>query len=367
MTVENTMIDTGGAVEAPVVDAPIESQSIEATELAEMNAAWDKIHLPENVDRGADGKFTSKNTVAEDGTEQTAELEGAAEGEATEGQSTVPDVPLPPNLAGLEAEWGPLPIETKQKIAQRSNELNNRMADMGRQVASSKALNDAASEFAQYFNGNVKGPDGNPITPADGLRYLANIQVQMDKDAVGTLLSIADTYGVREHVAKALGTTAAPQGNESRLLQEIQSLKQQLAQTNNPDRLKQTFNEWDTQKTIMNEGQRLLKSDADVTEFVSREPDLWQLFVNKGVQTLGENASIEAVFKYAKDKAIDADPTLRAKKTASDKDTTSKALKTEAAKRAAGVNVTSTSTGKSRPLTDDEAMNAKWAELGMPN
>lgn len=341
--------------------APAEAVSTELSNDAAMEAAWNAMQEDQGGDeplRGEDGKFAAK-----EGEEtKTAELEGAVEGEEPkDGNSAVTetDVPLPSNLYGLDAEWASLTPEARTRFAERSNELNARMSDMGRQVSQFKPLQEASAEFAEYFNGNLKGADGNPISAADGIRYLANIQRSMDRDPANTLMNIIDTYGARQQVAQLLGVTAAPQAQQdNRLLNEITSLKQQIASLQSPDTVLKVLDERDAKS----ETSRLLSSEPLVKDIPESR---LVFFINEGWEKLGQEASREAVLKYAVQAATEADPALRAKTQAAKQAATGDKQKAEAAKRATGVNVTSTSTGKARTLTDDEAMNAKWAEMGL--
>jgi hypothetical protein len=328
---------------------------------ADLEAIWNRDNVTNGADRGEGGKFVSANAepstelepeqVAEPVTEP-ASLEGET-GEEQPG-STPADVPLPPNWAGKEAVWSAIPAEHRPAIAQHQQELHSRLSDMGRQVSTYKPLQEAASEFAEYFNGNLKGSDGQPINPADGIRYLANIQRSMDKQPLETLLSIADTYNLREQLAKTFGgqVQSVPQDTKI-LLNEIAELKQALKARNPSAEIEQVIEA----RELKSEARRLQDSEPLFKEI---KPERWDFFVKEGVQTLGENASVEAVFKYAVNAAVEADPALRAKAQAAKAANTGTQLKTEAAKRATSVNVTSTSSGKARQPSLDDELAAVW-------
>jgi len=325
-----------------------------------MNAAWEAMHADEpeeGQERGDDGKFKGKG-----GDTETAELEGAAEGEeGEEGNSAVTEtaIPLPSNLYGLDDVWAGLPVETQQKLAERTNELNSRMSDMGRQVSQAKPLMEVADKFSQYFNGNLKHPDGATVTPASAVEYLFGIQAAMDKDAPSTLMSIIDTYGARDKIAQMLGVQAAPQQQQdNRLLSEIAALKQEVSSLKNPENITKVLDQRETNSEIS----RLLSSEPLTKEIPENR---LAFFISEGWDKLGGTASRKEVLDYAVKAAIEADPALRAKTQAALKAATGDKQKAEAAKRATGVNVTSTSSGKARTMSDDEAMTAKWAELGL--
>lgn len=326
-----------------------------------MEAAWNAMQDDEpSQERGEDGKFKGK----EGAETETAELEGAAEGgEEKEGNSAVTetDIPLPSQLYGLDDVWGKIPVEDRPLIAGRMTELNARMSDMGRQVSQAKPLLEVADKFSTYFNSNLKHPDGSNVTPASAVEYLFGIQAAMDKDAPSTLMGIIDTYGARDKIAAMLGVQAAPVDNSNReLLQKIDRLEAIISKANDPSSVERIIED----REMKTEGQRLKDSEPLVKEI---DPDDWAYFVQKGSRKLGPDATVKAVFDYAVKAATEADPALRAKTQAAVKAATGDKQKAEAAKRATGVNVTSTSSGKARIMTDTEAMEAEWAKMGMPN
>src|SRR5690606_13025102 len=85
-------------------------------------------------------------------------------------------------------------------------------------------------------------------------------------------------------------------------------------------------------------------------------------FINRAWKTLGADATMEKVFDHAYNAAVEADPALRALSKAATTAADDKAAKAEAAKRATGVNVKSTSAGKPRQPSDDEAMEQVWSK-----
>lgn len=328
----------------------------------ELDSIWDRANVTNGADRGEGGKFVSPNgeSNTEAATTQEPEktsLEGETAGEGQVDGSTPAGVPLPANrlLTSLDAEWATLAPEVQQKLTERSNELHTRLSDMGKQVSTYKPLQDAASEFAEYFNGNLRGSDGQPINPADGIRYLANIQRQMDAKPLETLLSIAETYNLREELAKAFGgQVQSVPADQKLLLSEIAGLKQTIAGLNGPANIEQVLEA----RELKAEARRLRESEPLVEAI---EPERWEFFVKEGLRKLGGDASVQAVFKYAVTAAVEADPALRAKSQAAKPAAVNgNAQKAEEAKRAASVNVTSTSTGKAKQPSLDDELGSIW-------
>jgi hypothetical protein len=326
----------------------------------ELDAIYDRAFVTNGADRGDGGKFTSPNadTNTEAATTQEPEqasLEGETAGEGQVDGSTPVDVPLPANrlLNSLDPEWATLPPSVQQKLTERSNELHTRLSDMGKQVSTYKPLQEAATEFAEYFNGNVRAADGQPINPADGIRYLANIQRAMDTKPLETLLSIADTYNLREELAKAFGGQVQSVPQDQRiLLDRIAGLEQRLSSVQSPAAIEQVLEERELQSEVS-------RFAASKPLYAQVEADL-PFFITKAKTQLGEHVGRTAILDKAYELAVQADPALRAQTQAAPAATNGNAAKAEAARRAAGVNVTSTSSGKTKPPSLDDELGSIW-------
>lgn len=353
MTVEEFATATVETTPAAVIEAPVVEEAL--SEDAQLESAWSKLHPQERVERGDDGKFVSANADTETPPE-------GGEGEAAVDASTVPaDVPLPANWNGLDEVWAKIPADARTAIAEHQQQQHAKLSDFGRKVSQYEPLQAAASEFAEYFNGNLKGADGQPINPADGVRYLANIQRMMDKDPVQTLLSISDTYGVRDKFAAALGAKvdgAAPATDtNTALLAKIDRLEQTLKGVNDPSKIEEVVERREQQRQHEDEVRRLTSAKPLYTKIPETR---MVFFINEAWQTLGQDATKQAVLDHAYNAAIEADPALRAQSEAAKKAAEDTAAKAEAAKRGASVNVKSSATGASRTVSEDDAMEEVW-------
>lgn len=344
------------ALEQTTTPPPAEVTTEPVNMDTELDGIWDRAFVTNGADRGDGGKFTSPN-----GEPETPEAEPATpslEGEKGEEQpgSTPVDVPLPPNWNGkaeLADAWNAIPADKRAIIAEHQQELHSRLSNMGRDVATYKPLQEAASEFAEYFNGNLKGSDGQPISPADGVRYLANIQRMMDRNPRETILSIIDTYGLKEELAKVFGgqVQQVPQ-DQKILLDKIAGLERTIQGLRDPANIEQVLEKRELQTEIS----RFAQSKP---LYAHVEADL-PFFISKAKTQLGEGASRTAILDRAYDLAVQADPALRAQTEAAKAAEVVDSAKAEAAKRATGVNVTSTSSGKARQPTIDDELSAIW-------
>lgn len=358
---EQTTTETTPQAEVQTIDTSPSVTGQTSTLDADLEGIWDRANVTNGADRGANGKFVSTDPSRQaaqipDAVDPNATDTPSLEGETGEGLdgSTPVDVPLPPNWAGKEAVWNAIPVEHRAAVAQHQQELHSRLSDMGRQVSTFKPLSEAASEFAEYFNGNLRGSDGQLINPADGIRYLANIQRAMDSDPFNTLLSIADTYNLREQLAQAFGgQVQSVPADQKQLLNEIAGLKQTVARLQDPAVFEEVLNG------------RELKSE--ISRFAESKPLYAQVeadlpfFITKAKTQLGEGAGRMPILEKAYELAVQADPALRAQTQAAPVAANNgNAAKAEAARRATGVNVTSTSTGKAKQPSLDDELGAVW-------
>jgi len=354
LTVEEFATSVVDTTPAAVIEAPV-TDDVALSEDDQLESAWSKFHPHDRVERGDDGKFVSPNADTETPPE-------GGEGEAAVDASTVPaDVPLPANWRGLEDTWGKLPAELRDPIAQHEAKLHKTLSEQGSALGMLKPLSEAASEFAEYFNGNLKGADGQPINPADGIRYLANMQRMMDRDAPATIMQIIDTYGAREKIAAALGVkvdgTAPAADTNTALLAKIDRLEQTLKGVNDPSKIEEIVERREQQRQHEEEVRRLTSAKP----LYSKIPEHRMVFfINEAWNTLGQDATKQAVLDHAYNAAIEADPALRAQSQAAKKAAEDTAAKAEAAKRGASVNVKSTASGSSRTVSEDDAMEEVW-------
>lgn len=321
----------------------------------QLESAWAKLHPQDRVERGDGGKFVSP---AKPNTETPPE---GGEGGAAPAEASAADVPLPANWNGLDEVWGKIPADARAAIAEHQQQQHAKLSDMGRKVAQYEPLQQAAAEFAEYFNGSLKDANGQPINPADGIRYLANIQRMMDKDAESTILSIIDTYGVRDKVAARLGVKAgeAPANDQTTtLLDKIDRLEKHiLANGLDPSKVEQIVDRREQQRAHEEEVIRLTSAKPLMSEIPEKR---MVFFINEAWEKLGPDATKAAVLDHAYNAAIDADPALRAKSQAATQAAKDAAAKAEAAKRGTSVNVKSTGTGAPRVVSDDDAMEEVW-------
>lgn len=358
MSVEalNASLNSSTAVDSGMINTEVNEDDA-------LGAVFDQISRDNGAARGDDGRFASSQpkegeAAADAGKADEKPLEGG-EGEAAKAgdPSTPPgDVPLPSNWRGKEDLWAKVPGELKTDLRAHQEELHKRLSEQGQALSAYKPLSDVFGEFNEYFGG-----DRGNYRPDEAVRFLFGLQRGMDENPLETLLSIADTYELRPKLAEVFGGAGGEdgQGGNAVLLARIAQLENTIKAAGDPSKIDERI----SQK--LDEDRR----NGEVETVVSRlsrdmplydqipEPDLVS-FIHMAKQKLGSSASHEAVLKRAYDMAINADPDLRAKAAALQGAAGDDAERIAAAKRANATNLRSTSTGKTRELTDEEELGA---------
>jgi len=310
---------------------------------AELGAVWDKLERDNGAER-ENGKFVSPNPEKRTETKESAAPPPVAEEEVAGESVSTPDEPAPlPPVPGLEEVWEAIPAEAKTKLAAKVAEDSNRITDLSRQVGSFKQINEVVKKHRDLYESR-KMPDGSPVTATTAMDFLFNAQRKLDQHPASGILDIIDNYGPEVRAELAAVLTG-------------QKAIQRPAQPATPPVDVEALVEEKLQSFLLAQKgeEEVSRLSKDKPLFSEIDPEDMVHHINTAWKKLGAAASKEAVFNEAYDRAVNADPVLRAKATAA-KAPVVKAPNTEAAKRANSVNLTSTSSGKTRALTEDELL-----------
>lgn len=333
---------------------------VNATESTDdaLGAVWDRLERDNGAARDDSGKFVSSNPDNEPAQVQEPLEGGEGEAAAVADTSTpeAVEVPLPSNWRGLEETWSKIPAELRDTIKAHEDKLHQTLSQQGQALSAFKPIGDVIQKYGDYFDGRTAA-----YKPADAVEYLFNLQRQMDANPVDTLLQIADTYQLRPHLAQMFGGQAGEgqtADNSSQvLLAEINQLKTIIRDMGDPSkidaRISSKLSEERQSQAVEDEISRVSK---DMPLYADIPEEDMVHFINRSWAKLGNTASREAVLKSAYDMAINADPDLRAKAAALKSAATHDPARVAAAKRANESNIRSTSSGKTRDLTDDELL-----------
>ena len=355
MNVENTELADALTDVSP--EPILESGAPAVSEDEALGAAFDRIMTNNGANRDVDtGKFTSPSPKAADAdSASSGDEEGAGE---IDGAATAPDAsPAPANWQGLDDAWKSLPAEHREKVKNHFDDLHRRMSDQGRQLASVKPFADTMAEAAKSI------PMFNSMQPQEIARKateLAAIAVELKRSPVETLIKVAQSTGALDALAARLsGKEPEPADTQIASLQrEVATLKERLLQASDPTQIETHVSraiEGRAAQDVVNQ----FASDPANSFFADVEPQLPTFVVLAKERNPG--ASPKEVLKTAYDMAVNAIPEVRAKAQAAAKTAAAAndQKRTEAARKAASINVKSTSTGKTN-LTEHDALSAAY-------
>lgn len=348
----STALSTGNA-------AVIETADLGGNEDAALEAMWNQIERDNGAARDESGKFSNGN--GETGEAEAGQVdpnappqegEGTGEGDDEAGSSTLTatGVPLPANWNGMDGDWAKIPPEVQAKIAARDQEIHVRMSEQGRQIAAFKPITEVLEKNTDLLQGKAM-PDGSPVNMPFAVDFLMNAQRRLDQNPIAGIMEIADRYGVLPHLQAVFnGQMKIPSDPQPAGISpaDVERL------------VKDTLSEEATARAANDELSRL---SADKPQYSEIPEDDMVHSIHKARTKLGQAASKEAVFNLAYDIAVNADPDLRAKAAAGKKAAATDPKRMADAKRATSVNVTSTSTGKARELTEDELLGQAYDEI----
>ncbi len=360
MTVENAQISSPQIESAspPVEQANIGGEGGEQSEDDAMGAIFDRLSAEGIQDRGEDGKFKAK--PGEGGEEGQASLEGDEGAEVEQPGSTAEQFTSAPAHMpqAIKDQWANLTPEAQKAIATHQAEIDRKFGEYGRFMGENKPVIDrlatARQQMPELFDGMT------PEQLAQGALELGAVQVNLNRDPVGTILQIAQTYGVLGGVAQAL-TGQQPTGDQQLvhgLQREIASLKGQLQSLGDPAAIDKHINA------------TMAKKDAEriIGDFAKSKPHYAEVeaslpaFIDVALKTK-PGSSLPDVLEAAYDMAVNAIPEVREKIRASEAEAAARATvaksdpkRTEAARKAASINVKSNSNGRDKPRSEEEAM-----------
>ena len=354
----------------PVAVTPVSSPEPSSDEA--LGAIWDKFQAEGVSDdepapvadseaepgpvRDDKGRFVAKQASA--GASPPETPEGAEdEAPALSGQAAPPALPANwrPDMADL---WNKLEPGDRDRMGKWSQEVHTRMSDMGRKISGYSEVQSVMDDMVQTYHERFQGPDA--MRPVDAIKFLYSVQKDMDARPVETLLEIAARYDAIPALAKALGLNG--QGDSSAALQRtIQQLESRLAGMVSPDHINTQISRAMTERET---AQAVERFKSEKPFYADVEPVLPQFIDIAWSQKPDANA-LEAL-ATAYDMAVNAIPAVREKALAA----ASKAaapkpdpLRAAAAKKAASINVTSTSSGKVKPRSEEDAMSETWDRL----
>lgn len=359
MTVEDisaALTPEAGSEAAPAHVDP----AIVETNIPDDNAAMGDAYDRAISDTGRDehGRFVSKNPAPEGGA-SPADGEGAGDADAS---STVAQAsPAPAHLPqAIKADWDKIPETARNAIVSHQAEMDRKFGEIGEQFGRMKTIAEPIQRAAQQF------PEFRGMTPdqiAQGAVKLAAVQAQMEKGpdaALSAILEVAQTYNILPKLRAAMGGQAGESdGLITGLQQKISNLEAQLQKASNPDFIREQITETMTARETETAVQTFAAGKEYWADVEAKMPG----YVAMARDDAAPGASPTDILNAAYDMAINAIPAvrekLRAAEAAKATATAADPKRTEQQRRAASINVKSTSSGE-RQLSEAEAMASAY-------
>lgn len=338
---------------ADVVDA---NPVLDAADDA-VGAAYDRMMTNNGSDRGDDGKFVSPNG-------QEASAGGADEAGAGAPAVTPPAVetPAPAHLPqSIKSLWPAMSEDARKAWSAHVTDTDRKFGEQGKVLGQMKPFHD---EFVAAMEQYPEWRGLPPAQLAQGAIRLAAVEREFSKNPVGVIMDLAKRSGSLEKLAQVFNGNAqqGDQGHHvARLERELETLRSQLGKAADPDTIRGEIN-----RTMLAKDAEKLTSDFAAgkehwAEVEAELPDFIRMVLAKG----GERPMSD-VLSDAYDMAINANPAVRAKIRAAEAKATAAQTdpkRTEAARKAASMNVKPTANGKDRPGTEEEAMGAAYDRM----
>lgn len=342
-------MDENTASDGPVTE---EVESVETlTEDQEMDAAWDRVNgeaedeAPEADEPEADASEDGDEAEADDG-------EPDGEEEASE------DVAAPSELPkALRDTWKDVPESARAAMLAHHNDLNRRLSETGRQMQGIAPIRDV---LVKAINDIPEMANMRPDEVAQEMFNLAQISRGFNSDPVGTMMGLIQKHGMGQAVFESLQGQAPSQSanNATALQNKVNQLEQQLKRATSPDFLREQVSSITSEERTMSDVQAFAANAEHWQEMEVHLPQVIPLVQKK----LGEGAATAAVLEAAYNMALEifkpeakANPKPAAQKAAAtDPAAAARALK------AKSVNVSGKTSGKTRTLSEDEALDAAW-------
>lgn len=340
-TAQALATDTAMPVEAPVTQ--------EVSEDSELESMFDNM-------QDAPSDSTDKEPQVETDPEAALEVEAKAEPEATTEQVDAPsDVPY-----AIKQHWNDIPETARDAILKSQREMGQKLADQGRQVQGIAPIRDVLTQAVQDLPGlaNMKPEDA-----AKEVFALAKLSSDFSTKPVETLMGYIQKHGLGEAIQAAM--TGQPQAQTQQvpeLMKHIQGLERKISEISDPEYIRGSFETFNTESQVQ----------SSVTEFASKA-EHWgdvEEHMPATIQfmqaTLGDSASPQDVLSKAYELAVSQFvPEAKVKQEGS----AEKAApvvdpeRSKAALKAKSANVQSSSSGKSRAMTEDELMSAAYDKM----
>lgn len=323
-----------------------------AQALVTETASPEQVAAPENdePDYGAVYDKMTAEAPAE-AAEQAPEPVEAAEAPAPsqEAVDAPTDVPV-----ALRKHWTAIPEEAREAVVGAQREMSRKLSDMGRQVQSIAPIRDVLVEAAKA---NPALMNMRPDELARDVMELAQYSAAFKSKPVETFMALAQKHGMIDALRQAFGGQPQAAQETAALQNEIRALKQQLSRAADPEFIREQVSAVTMQERVLSDVQGFAAQQEHWGEVEAYIPKIIPL-----VRDAMPDASATDVLARAYDLALQTyRPELKAKAQAAvEAAAAPDPERTQAALKAKSINVTGSTTGKAREMTEDEVYSAAY-------
>jgi hypothetical protein len=300
------------------------------------------------------GRFVKQSPAEASPQEGEAIGEGAASS-VSERQAAPSGLPTAWRLDMADI-WEDVKPEHRERLGKWSQEINTKLSDMGRKVSAYSEVQSVFDDMLQSYPERFNGPNG--MKPMEAVKFLYQVQKDMDARPVETLLEIASRYNAVPELAKALGMGGDQASQVQTLQGTIQQLEARLASLVSPETINDHISRAMSEREVTSAVERF---KAEKPFFDDVEGVLPQ-FIDIARANEPE-ADPMHLLATAYDMAVNAIPAVREKAQAAHRAAVQPDARAAAAKKAASINVKSTAATKSKPRSQEEAMGEAWDRL----
>lgn len=374
--ISNAGISVDGAAPAQVINPNTEPATETKTPSMDetMQGIWEK-HNPRRDP--STGKFLARDGATEPTTEtpptETTNSAGqAAETpapEQTAAQTSAPAIDAPLSWsAEQKAKWASVPPDLQAYIAQRDKEQHEAISRAGQQVKAYEPVGNVIEQFREIF-------ERNQLPPHEGIARMLAVEQWLARDPGAAISEIAKAYKV--DLRGLNGDQPAPpangqEGTQAAVDPRVSTLENAIAERDRRIERIESFLTAQQRQQYQQSESALARQIADFENEQKDGKPLRPHFgavydemtaLIPGIRAKEPGLSIQEVLAKAYDKAVHANPDIRARILADqrsqdeDKRRKETAQKAEAARKAASVNVRSGPTGGASPKSMDDTLN----------
>ena len=252
--------------------------------------------------------------------------------------------------------WEAVAPEHRERLGKWSQETYAKLSEMGRKVSAYSDVQAVLDDMQQTYPDRFSGP--NAMKPTEAVKFLYQVQKDMDARPVETILEVASRYNVMADLAKALGMGGDATAQVNTLQGTIQQLEARIASLVSPETINNHISRAMTEREV----------SAGVEKFKAEKPFFSEVetelpaFIEIAWRKMPEANALE-VLAEAYDMAVNAIPEVRQKVQAAQRVATAPDSRAVAAKKAASINIKSTAASKTKPRSQEEAMGEVWDRL----